>query len=70
MLVLVKDKKMLKDYQNAISTGNATGIYPVSFGVVSWSLGIPKEQSRIDTTLWIHCERYRSCFEIGNNSTF
>jgi urease accessory protein len=41
----VKDKKMLKDYQNAISTGNATGIYPVSFGVVSWSIGIPKNKA-------------------------
>jgi urease accessory protein len=41
----VKDKKMLKDYQNAISTGNATGVYPVSFGVASWSLGIPKNNA-------------------------
>jgi urease accessory protein len=41
----VKHKKMLKDYQNAISTGNATGVYPVSFGVVTWSLGIPKNKA-------------------------
>jgi urease accessory protein len=41
----VKDKKMLKDYQNAIISGNATGIYPVSFGVVSWSIGIPKNKA-------------------------
>ena len=41
----VKDKKMLKDYQNAISTGNATGVYPVSFGVSSWSLGIQKNKA-------------------------
>jgi urease accessory protein len=41
----VKHKKMLKDFQNAISTGNATGIYPVSFGVVAWSLDIPKNKA-------------------------
>jgi urease accessory protein len=41
----VKDKKMLKDYQNAISTGNATGVYPVSFGAASWSLGIQKNKA-------------------------
>lgn len=41
----VKNKKMLKHYQNAISSGNATGIYPVSFGVISWSLGISKNKA-------------------------
>lgn len=41
----VKHKKMLKDFQNAISTGNATGIYPVSFGVAAWSLDIPKNKA-------------------------
>jgi urease accessory protein len=41
----VKHKKMLKDYQNAISTGNATGIYSVSFGVAAWSLDIPKNKA-------------------------
>jgi urease accessory protein len=41
----VKDKKILKDYQNAISIGNATGVYPVSFGVASWSLGIQKNEA-------------------------
>jgi urease accessory protein len=41
----VKDKKMLKDYQNAILTRKATGVYPVSFGLVSWSLGIPKNKA-------------------------
>lgn len=41
----VKNKKMLKDYQNAISSGNATGVYPVSFGVVTWSLDIPKKRA-------------------------
>lgn len=41
----VKHKKMLKDYQNAISTGNATGVYPVSFGVTTWSLDIPKKKA-------------------------
>ena len=40
-----KHKKMLKDYQNAISTGNATGVYPVSFGVAAWSLDIPKNKA-------------------------
>ncbi|CAN5613374.1 N/A [soil metagenome] len=43
--IFIKHKKMLKDYQNAISSGNATGIYPVSFGVASWSLGIPKNKA-------------------------
>jgi urease accessory protein len=42
---LVKHKKMLKDYQNAIRTGNATGVYPVSFGVATWSLDIPKNKA-------------------------
>lgn len=41
----VKHKKMLMDYQNAISTGNATGVYPVSLGVVTWSLDIPKKKA-------------------------
>jgi urease accessory protein len=41
----IKHKKMLKDYQNAISSGNATGVYPVSFGVATWSLGIPKNKA-------------------------
>ena len=41
----VKGKKMLMDYQNAVSSGNATGIYPVSLGVASWSLGIPKNKA-------------------------
>ena len=41
----VKGKKMLMDYQNAVSSGNATGIYPVSFGVASWSLGIQKNKA-------------------------
>lgn len=41
----VKHKKMLKDYQSAISVGNATGIYPVSLGVTTWSLDIPKSKA-------------------------
>ena len=41
----VKDKKMLKDYQKAVSNGNATGIYPVSLGVASWSLDISKNKA-------------------------
>lgn len=40
-----KNKKMLKQYQIAISTGNATGVYPVSFGVVTESLDIPKKKA-------------------------
>src|SRR4029453_18828920 len=40
-----KHKKMINDYQNAISTGNATGVYPVSFGVAAWSLDIPKNKA-------------------------
>jgi len=40
-----RHKKMLKDYQNAILTRKATGIYAVSFGVDSWSLGIPRNKA-------------------------
>ena len=40
-----KNKKILKDYQNSISNGKATGIYPVSFGVVTASLDIPKKKA-------------------------
>lgn len=40
-----KNKKMLKEYQIAISKGKATGVYPVSFGVVTASLGIPKKKA-------------------------
>ena len=43
--IFVKRKKMLMDYQNAVSNGNATGIYPVSLGVASWSLGIQKNKA-------------------------
>lgn len=40
-----KNKKILRDYQNSISNGKATGIYPVSFGVVTASLDIPKKKA-------------------------
>jgi urease accessory protein len=40
-----KNKKILKDYQNSISNGKATGIYPVSFGAVTASLDIPKKKA-------------------------
>jgi urease accessory protein len=40
-----KNKKMLKEYQIAISKGKATGVYPVSFGVVTASLDIPKKKA-------------------------
>ena len=40
-----KNKKMVKKYQKAISTGKATGVYPVSFGVVTASLDIPKKKA-------------------------
>ena len=40
-----KYKKVLRDYQNAISNGNATGVYPVSLGVATWSLDIPKNKA-------------------------
>jgi urease accessory protein len=40
-----KNKKMLKEYQNAIVNGKATGVYPVSFGVVTASLDIPKKKA-------------------------
>lgn len=40
-----KNKKMLKEYQIAISKGKATGVYAVSFGVVTSSLNIPKKKA-------------------------
>jgi urease accessory protein len=40
-----KNKKMLKEYQIAISKGKATGVYPVSFGVVTASLDISKKKA-------------------------
>jgi len=43
--IFAKNKKMLKKYQAAISAGNATGIYPVSFGIVTESLDIPKKMA-------------------------
>jgi urease accessory protein len=40
-----KYKKVLRNYQNAITNGNATGVYPVSLGVATWSLDIPKNKA-------------------------
>ncbi|MDW0146768.1 MAG: urease accessory UreF family protein [Nitrososphaeraceae archaeon] len=40
-----KYKKVLRVYQNAISNGNATGVYPVSLGVATWALDIPKNKA-------------------------
>jgi urease accessory protein len=40
-----KNKKILKEYQIAISKGKATGVYPVSFGVVTSSLDISKKKA-------------------------
>jgi len=40
-----KNKKMLKEYQIAINKGKATGVYAVSFGVVTSSLNIPKKKA-------------------------
>ena len=42
-----KNKKMLKEYQIAINKGKATGVYAVSFGVVTSSLNIPKKKAGI-----------------------
>ena len=42
-----KNNKMLKEYQNAINKGKATGVYAVSFGVVTESLEIPKRKAGI-----------------------
>lgn len=39
------NKKILKEYQIAINKGKATGVYAVSFGVVTSSLGIPKKKA-------------------------
>jgi urease accessory protein len=40
-----KNKKMLNKYEVAISTGKATGVYPVSYGVVTASLDVPKKKA-------------------------
>ncbi|HYY68084.1 MAG TPA: urease accessory UreF family protein [Nitrososphaeraceae archaeon] len=40
-----KNKKMLKEYQIAINKSKATGVYAVSFGVVTSSLNIPKKKA-------------------------
>ena len=40
-----KYKKVLRDYQNAVRNGNATGVYPVALGVATWSLDIPKNKA-------------------------
>lgn len=40
-----KNKKILKEYQIAISKGRATGVYAVCFGVVTNSLDIPKKKA-------------------------
>ena len=40
-----KYKKVLRDYQNAIRNGNATGVYPVARRVATWSLDIPKNKA-------------------------
>jgi urease accessory protein len=40
-----ENKKILKEYQIAISKGKATGVYAVSFGVVTSSLNIPKKKA-------------------------
>jgi urease accessory protein len=40
-----KNKKMLNEYEIAISTGKATGVYPVSYGVVTASLDVPKKKA-------------------------
>ena len=40
-----KNKRMLKEYQIAINKGKATGVYAVSFGVVTAILDIPKKKA-------------------------
>ena len=42
-----KNKKMLKQYQIAIRKGKATGVYAVSFGVVTSALNIPKRKAGV-----------------------
>jgi urease accessory protein len=36
---------MLGGYQKAVISGEASGIYPVSFAVASWSLDLPKHKA-------------------------
>ena len=43
----VKQNEILDRYQNAIRSGDATGIYPVAFGVASWCLDIPKNKAGV-----------------------
>jgi urease accessory protein len=39
------NKEILKEYQIAINKGKATGVYAVSFGVVTSLLNIPKKKA-------------------------
>jgi urease accessory protein len=43
----VKENEILDRYQKAVSTGEASGIYPVSFGIVSCCLDIPKHKAGV-----------------------
>ena len=45
VISFAENKKMLKNYQKAITTGKTSGVYPVSFGVVAASLDIPKKKA-------------------------
>lgn len=41
----VKQNSILDSYLNAVKDGEASGIYPVSFAVSSWSLDIPQNKA-------------------------
>lgn len=41
----VKRNAMLGGYQKAVISGEASGIYPVSFAMASWSLDLPKHKA-------------------------
>jgi urease accessory protein len=41
----VKNNKILNEYKIAINKGKATGVYAVSFGIVTSSLDIPKKKA-------------------------
>ena len=43
----IKENKVLNFYQDAINNGEASGVYPVAFAIVSSSMGIEKEKSAL-----------------------
>lgn len=65
-----KNKRILTKYQNAISAGNATGIYPVSFGVVTESLNIEKKKAGLIFLYGVVVSIVGAALRLGNLQHF